>query len=152
MPKHIKTTKLSQEQLDNLRKEFDSIDVDRSDELSLLEIKSFINHHGLQPQFASLAFKLFDTDGNGRISFDEFTKFALALAKINQDPQLLHKMVFECLDQDHNGYLEPNELLEYINYFSDSPIEDDDIDAILIQLDEDGDGRLTFDEIEKCLQ
>lgn len=156
-PKRVRSKKakakiLSKEEIEQLKKEFDSIDADHSGELDLRELKFFMNANNLEAQFANLALKLFDKDGNGQISFDEFVEFTKALSQLDKDPIILQKMLFSTLDKDGSGDLDAKEIYSFLNYFSPEPITQDDVDNIVENLDEDGDGKLSFDEIMKAFQ
>lgn len=150
--KKAKTKKLSEKEIENLKKEFDGIDKDHSGELDLKELKTFMDLNNLEPQFANLALKLFDKDGNGQISFDEFIEFTKALGKLDKDPMTLQKMLFSTLDKDGSGDLDVKEIHSFFNYFSPEPITEEDVQNIVDNLDEDGDGKLSFDEIMRAFQ
>lgn len=150
--KKAKTKKLSEQDIQNLKKEFDLIDVDKSGELDLKELKFFMDKNNLEPQFANLAVKLFDKDGNGQISFDEFIEFTKALGKLEKDPNVLQKMLFSTLDKDGSGDLDVKEIHSFFNYFSPEPITEEDVENIVANLDEDGDGKLSFNEIMRAFQ
>lgn len=144
--------KISKEDLARLHQEFDSIDTNQSGDLDLKELRAFMEKNYLQPEYADVAIKIYDEDGNGRISFDEFVKYTRALAELKDDPSIFHKLLFKALDKNHSGYLEANELMQFINYFSETKVNLDDVDAIIEQLDTNDDGKLSYEEVEKCFQ
>lgn len=150
--RRAKTKKLSEEELLELKKEFDSIDIDNSGELDKMELVAFMTKNNLQPEFANLAIKLFDSDSNGQISFNEFVKFTKALAKLDQDPNLLQKMLFATLDKDGNGYLDIDEILSFLSFFTAETISEEDVSNIISNLDSNDDGKLSFEEIMSVLQ
>lgn len=150
--KKAKSKKLTKKQLEQLKQEFDSIDTDHSGELDLNELIKFMDLNGFQSEFANVAVKIFDIDGNGQISFDEFVNFAKALARLEVEPDLLHKMLFEVLDKDKSGDLDSEEIHSFFNCFSSEPITDEDVNNIIENLDEDGDGKLSYTELMKAFQ
>lgn len=150
--KKASTKKISQTQLAKLKKEFDSIDTDKSGELDYKELSTFMSLNGFEPEFANIAIRLFDEDGNGQISFNEFVKFTKALSKLDTDPVLLQKMLFATLDKDNNGYLDEDEILSFFNYFSPEPVSEEDVDNIVANLDSNGDGKLSFEELMQAFQ
>ena len=150
--KRAKSMSISNEELKSLRKQFDSIDIDHNGELDKLELEEFMKKNNFETEFANIAIKLFDEDKNGRISFDEFVKFVDALGKLDKDPLLLQRMLFATLDQDNSGYLDEKEIYTFFKDFATEPITEDDIQNIIENLDENGDGKLSFDELMKAFQ
>ena len=150
--KKAKAKKITESQLEQLKKEFESIDTDHSGELDRKELRVFMDKNNLEPQFAGLAIRIFDADGNGQISFDEFVEFTKALEKLDKDPILLQKMLFTTLDKDNSGDLDVKEIHSFFNYFSPEPLSVEEVENIVDNLDEDGDGKLSFDELMKAFQ
>lgn len=150
--KKAKSKKISEDELQQLKVEFDSIDRDHSGELDLKELKTFMDKNNLEPQFANLAIRIFDKDGNGQISFDEFVEFTKALGKLDKDPIVLQRLLFSTLDKDNSGELDNKEIYSFFNYFSPEPITEEDVQNIIDNLDEDGNGKLSFDELMKAFQ
>lgn len=150
--KHAKSVKLSKEELKSLKKEFDSIDADHNGELDREELEKFMKKNNFEVEFVNIAITLFDEDKNGRISFDEFVKFTQALSKLDKDPLLLQKMLFATLDQDNSGYLDEKEIFKFFKHFSSEQITEEDVKNIMENLDTNGDGKLSFDEIMKAFQ
>lgn len=150
--KRAKSVKLSKEELNSLKEQFDSIDTDHNGELDREELESFMRKNNFETEFANIAIKLFDEDKNGQISFDEFVKFTQALSKLDKDPVLLQRMLFATLDQDNSGYLDEKEILTFFRDFSSEPITEEDVKNIMENLDENEDGKLSFDELMKAFQ
>lgn len=150
--KKAKTLKLSEEELKQLKKEFHSIDTDHNGKLDKKELENFMAKNHLETEFAHLAIKLFDENGDGQISFKEFVKFTQALSKLDKDPILLQRMLFTTLDKDDSGYLDAKELLSFFNDFSPDPVTEEDVKNIIENLDANGDGKLSFDELMKAFQ
>lgn len=150
--KKAKSVKLSKEELKSLKKEFDSIDTDHNGELDRKELERFMEKNNFEIEFVNIAIKLFDEDGNGRISFDEFVKFTQALSKLDKDPFLLQRMLFATLDQDNSGYLDEKEIYQFFKNFSSEKVTEEDVKNIMENLDTNEDGKLSFDEIMKAFQ
>lgn len=150
--KKAHSKKTSDNELKQLKKEFDAIDIDHSGELDVLELTRFMDKNKFESEFATLAVKIFDTDGNGQISFDEFVQFTRALSRLDQEPDLLHKMLFQTLDKDRSGDLDEDEILSFINSFSPEPVSDEDVLNIIDNLDKNGDGKLSYEELMSIFQ
>lgn len=124
--------------------------MDHNGELDKDELMTFMSQNKFQQEFANIAIKLFDKDGKGQISFEEFVDFTKALSKLDEDPILLQKMLFATLDKDGNGYLDSDEINSFFEFFSHDCISDEDIYNIIINLDENGDGQLSFEELMRA--
>lgn len=150
--KRTKSINLSNEELKLLKKEFRSIDKDHNGELDPSELEAFMSEHNFDKGFAHLAIKLFDENHDGLISFREFAKFTQALSKLDDDPDLLQKMLFATLDKDDSGFLEENEIRSFFRDFSEEPMTDEDIHNIIENLDKNNDGKLSFEELMAAFQ
>ena len=150
--KRAKSMNLSKNELKSLKKQFESIDTDHNGELDKQELEEFMIQHDFETEFVNVAIKLFDEDKNGRISFDEFVKFVKALEKLDNDPILLQRMLFATLDQDNSGYLDEKEIYVFFKNFALEPITKEDVKNIMENLDENEDGKLSFEELMKAFQ
>jgi len=67
-----------------------------------------------------LVFEVFDKNGDGQISVQEWQEF---LRTYNVSPVYAQELVFPKLDQDNDGFLTPGQLIQYLHdfYFSDDP-------------------------------
>ncbi|KAK8850111.1 Calcineurin subunit B [Tritrichomonas musculus] len=145
--KRANSKNISKEELKLLKKEFRSIDTDHSGELDRKELETFMLKNNFETEFAHLAIKLFDENGDGLISFKEFVNFTQALAKLDKDPNLLQRMLFTTLDKDDSGYLEENEIRSFFRDFADEKLSDEEIHNVIENLDTNCDGKLSFDEL-----
>lgn len=150
--KKVKSMKLSKNELKSLKEQFESIDTDHNGELDKQELEEFMILHEFETVFVNMAITLFDEDKNGRISFDEFVKFVKTLEKLDKDPILLQKMLFATLDRDNNGYLDEREIYIFMKKFSLEPISKEEVKIIIENLDENEDGKLSFEELMKAFQ
>lgn len=142
---------LSEEQLNQLREGFNLIDTDKSGHLDATELGKFLTCSNIQPQFAPLAIKLVDSDGDDQISFDEFLKYVEMVNELRSDPMAIYVRLFNLMDKNKNGALEANEVKEFLSFFSKSKISDEQIQEFIKRSDADGDGKLTFKEIMRIL-
>lgn len=150
--KRAKSLNISKKELISLKKQFKSIDTDHNGELDKEELEEFMIQNNFEAAFANVAITLFDEDKNGRISFEEFINFSQSLEKLEEDPILLQRMLFATLDQDNSGYLDEKEIYTFFNNFSIEPITKDDVKNIIENLDENEDGKISFDELMKAFQ
>jgi calcium-dependent protein kinase len=87
-------------------------------------------------------FKTIDLDGNGTIDYTEFVMATVNEAKIMTTDRL--EMAFKQFDADGNGSLSPDEIKDYL-YFKET-IHSEEIDKIIEDADENGDGEIQFPE------
>lgn len=145
--KRAKSKNLSKSEINKLRKEFRSIDTNHNDELDIEELKEFMVKNNFETEFAHLAIKLFDENKDGVISFDEFIKFTQALSKLDKDPELLQKMLFATLDKNDSGFLEEYEIRAFFDDFAEESLSKEEIHNIVQNLDTNGDGKLSYEEL-----
>lgn len=95
-------------------------------------------------------FKLFDKDGNGRISRDEVTSLLRSLGR-NSTPQEIDNLIRVC-DKDNNGTIELSEFTAYMDdiYVVPRSKVEEIIDCFRI-FDLDGNGYVTQDEFKSIL-
>lgn len=156
-PKHIKSKRaskrnLSKPQLEKLKNEFDAIDTNHNGQLDFDELTKVMKDNSYHPEFANVVIKIFDEDENGEISFDEFIDFTNAVAKLEIEPDILHKMLFQKLDKDKTGNLDTKGIHSFFNCFASEPLSDDDVHTIILSYDQDGDGKLSYNELMKAFE
>ena len=61
-------------------------------------------------------------------------------------------MLFATLDKDGNGYLDIDEILSFLSFFTAETISEEDVSNIISNLDSNDDGKLSFEEIMSVLQ
>ena len=93
-------------------------------------------------------FKIFDVDGDGHITFEEFKKIWLNMGLSRNNLELID--IFQEIDLDNSGTIEKNELKNYI----DNNIERCDSDCIneaVNIIDNNHDQYISFFELEKII-
>lgn len=136
--------KMSKEELDGLKAAFDSIDIDHNGVLDKNELKTFMKDSGLQPQYARLAIKIFDTDHSGTISWPEFCEFIQVIS--SPDSDAISKHLFKVIDADNSGSLDSKEVRKFARFLGVNTTELA-IQSFFSKLDKDQDGTLSYDEV-----
>ncbi|OHT15553.1 Calmodulin-like protein 9 [Tritrichomonas foetus] len=109
-------------------------------------IDEYLKNVNVNPIFARLGFRLFDLDKDNALTFAEFALFLKGLSLLENDPKEFHQLVFESVDVDDNGQLDPNEFDLYCKLLGiDETAEESK--AIVNSLDTEGKGMITFDEL-----
>jgi calmodulin len=99
--------------------------------------------HSLKPDQLQEAIEAVDSDGSGWIDFDEFLALMTKKTKEAQDEQELRE-AFRVFDSKNKGQIETADL-KVIFKALDPDMSDDEIDAIITEVDEDGSGTLDFE-------
>ena len=99
--------------------------------------------HNLKPDQLQEAIEAVDSDGSGWIDFDEFLALMTKKTKEAQDEQELRE-AFRVFDSKNKGQIETADL-KVIFKALDPNMSDDEIDAIITEVDEDGSGTLDFE-------
>ena len=146
------TNFLSKNDIEKLYSHFLTLDRDGQGYLTskaFLEIPSVANN-----PLASRLLKLFDPDGDDRIDFEEFTNIlATFSSKGARDDKL--KLAFAIYDLDGDGLISPGELFISLRRMAGAHLTDCQlqqvVDKTIRDADEDGDGRVSFDEFRKIV-
>lgn len=102
-------------------------------------------------------FQMFDIDGNGSISYREFL---VSLSTLREDGEESLHFCFDIIDSDGNGSISRDELYTVLKGAlaakDGGEVEDDNFaekfETIMSKLDQDGDGKITFEEFKKCIE
>lgn len=143
--------KILQDQTPLLKKIFEKFDKDKSGKLEAPEIEGVLKEKGLPADRAALVVRLSDKDGDGAISFEEFQNSLNVLAEAKDDPKGAATKLFNELDADHSGYLDENEVYNFLHYLNPEKATHEEAQKIIAKYDADKDGKLTQEEALKAL-
>lgn len=148
------------------KKEFNKLmrlyDADVSGELDIEEIRYLFDELRksmfLPPcddDMAKRIFKILDSDGSGAVDLDEiFSNIKDVFPLLQETGKHLREKItkdFNKLDEDNSGFLEKNELKALFKIFSQRHSlpepEDWQVDYIVSELDDDGNGKLDLKEL-----
>eukprot|EP01120_Amphizonella_sp_Union-15-10_P011850 TRINITY_DN513_c0_g1_i1.p1 TRINITY_DN513_c0_g1~~TRINITY_DN513_c0_g1_i1.p1 ORF type:complete len:192 (-),score=30.23 TRINITY_DN513_c0_g1_i1:56-631(-) len=112
----------------------------------------------IEPSMASKTFKIIDTDNSGTISFEEFVMSLLL--KDSPTPEQFAGLCMVLYDADDDGYITKEEMTRIGRTklkLEGQVVEDDlralskSIDEIFEEIDENGDGKITRQEITTAI-
>jgi len=119
----------------------------------LQEVFEGLNYHFQLPQLAKMV-ALVDLDGNGEIDLQEFI---LLMKGYNYaDPKNRKSYVdelrdaFDVLDKDGDGKIQPQELAYGLKALGEN-LETSDIEKMIAEVDQNGDGNIDFEEFGKLM-
>ncbi|XP_033726870.1 calmodulin-A-like isoform X1 [Pecten maximus] len=129
---------------------FNAFDEDKSNSISLGELRKAMNFMGLSPtkKEVQAAMKNLDRNGNGKIELKEFRTFIKSEMEKNPgclDTESSIRSAFKVFDRDGNGYIDGKELKYAMKRLGES-MTDDEITEMLHEADVDGDGRINYEE------
>ena len=99
--------------------------------------------HNLKPDQLQEAIEAVDADGSGWIDFDEFLALMARKTKEAEDEQEFRE-AFRVFDKGNKGQIETGDL-KVIFKALDPDMSDEEIEAIITEVDEDGSGTLDFE-------
>lgn len=140
--------KLSPEEIEGMKKLFQSIDKDNSGTISLKELQEAMDQWGQTISTTDLleVMKSADVDGDGQIDYNEFVAATMNISKLEKD-ELIQKTFME-MDKDGNGTLTVNEIKDALAKFGLT----EDIEEIIKQADTDNDGQINYREFQAMMR
>lgn len=90
-----------------------------------------------------------DTDGSGFIDYSEFVVSAIS-AKIMTGREKL-KAVFQTFDKDNGGTISKSEIRELFSVGQNKKLDPKLVDEIMQEIDENGDGEVSWDEFTNMM-
>jgi len=144
---------LTEEQLQELRDGFNSVDEDGGGTLSHDEVHRFLTQLGqtCTMEEVKAMIKEVDTDGNGEIDFDEFT-ILMQKALENVDPEEELKWAFSLFNSSGSGAITPEELMDTFMAELGEAVSTDEAKAMLEAADADGDGHVSLEDFISLVQ
>jgi len=131
------------EQIVGLREMFEAMDTDKSGAITLDELREGLKAKGSAIPTAELERIMHDADinGDGTIDYQEFLAATIHLGKLEQEDNLYK--AFQHFDTDHSGFISKDELLAALAGHPDAL---QSVEAILAEVDTDGNGVIDYDE------
>eukprot|EP01006_Ploeotia_vitrea_P037780 TRINITY_DN66170_c12_g5_i1.p1 TRINITY_DN66170_c12_g5~~TRINITY_DN66170_c12_g5_i1.p1 ORF type:complete len:723 (+),score=342.15 TRINITY_DN66170_c12_g5_i1:26-2170(+) len=140
---------LSHDELARFRKHFDRVDangdglVEKSELVAVMVGMGQDIYHA--EDMAERVIFAADQDGDGKVSFREFCEFhTKRRLTMSQDGV---RLVFNNIDSNSDGFIDRDELGVIFSMYSD-----EQIDAMMLEVDHDGDGLISFDEFVDAMQ
>lgn len=143
---------LNEEELADLRDQFDAIDADKNGSISLEEMKHALEKDLIwrlkEPRVLEIL-QAIDTNTDGQVDFSEFVAATLHVHQLEEHDsekwKVRSKAAFEKFDVDKDGYITPEELRMYTGLKGS-------IDPLLEEADIDKDGKISLAEFRRLLR
>lgn len=145
--------KMTQEELDWLRRLFDRFDANKDERLDMDEFSVLLRNvfpaRVADSQSVVSEFQKADVDGSGTIDFPEFAKMYVDMRDNDVDPRFDEACrMFDFFDADKSGELDPDEFLCLLNQVFPEYCEENEARAVeqFAEADSDGSGGISFPE------
>ncbi|CAA0811083.1 Calcium-dependent protein kinase 28 [Striga hermonthica] len=143
---------LDEEELSNLRDQFDAIDVDKNGAISLEEMRQALEKDlpwKMKDSRVVEILQAIDSNTDGLVDFSEFVAATLHVHQLEEHDsgkwQQRSQVAFEKFDVDRDGFITPEELKMHTGLRGS-------IDPLLEEADIDKDGRISLSEFRKLLR
>ncbi|XP_034890575.1 calcium-dependent protein kinase 28 [Populus alba] len=143
---------IDEEELADLKDQFDAIDVDKNGAISLEEMRQALAKDLPWKLKESLVLEIvqaIDSNTDGLVDFTEFIAAALHVHQLEEHNsekwQLRSQAAFEKFDIDRDGYITPEELRMHSGLRGS-------VDPLLEEADIDKDGRISLSEFRRLLR
>ncbi|KAK9125319.1 hypothetical protein Scep_014165 [Stephania cephalantha] len=142
---------LSVEEVAGIKETFHMMDINKTGQLTLGELKVGLHKIGHQIPDADvrMLMEAADADRSGTLDYGEFVAVVIHLRKMGNDEHL-HR-AFKFFDKNNSGYIEIDELREALADEVD-PNHEEVINAIIHDVDYDKDGRISYDEFAMMMK
>ena len=144
---------LSKTERDGLAKVFKAFDKNGDGKLSMQEVKEgYLEHYGkiMSDEEVEQMFNAVDTDKSGFIDYSEFVVAALNENQLTTNEKL--QAAFKMFDKDGSGMISPDEIKEVLSFGGTNQLNKATLDAIVKQVDDNGDGEISFEEFVEMMK
>lgn len=140
---------LSEDEIAGLREMFRMIDTDNSGQITFEELKAGLERVGANMKESEIysLMQAADVDNSGTIDYGEFVAATLHMNKIEREDYLF--AAFSYFDKDGSGYITQDELQQACEEFG---IEDVRLEEMILDVDQDNDGRIDYNEFVAMMQ
>ena len=133
-------SRLQEYEVENLRKNFEEIDLNKDGTITLDEMKNCMNKFCGDKNVEEL-FKSFDTDGTGKLGYTEFISASIEQNIYMREERLLE--AFKMLDKDNNGKISKEEIKNALKLDN---IDNNQLSIYIQKFDLNGDGEIDYYE------
>ena len=141
----------SDEEMAAMRQHFEMIDSDGNGVLDRAEVTAFCKLYDIDSNFVDLAFKLFDTNHDEVLQFDEFCEFIKCGQTLDTQPRIFYRKLFDAMDTNKRGSLGPDDLVEYCRIMR-IPITKKEAIDVIKSMDYRCIGAIIFDDLCRWLE
>ncbi|KAL8710584.1 MAG: hypothetical protein Q9220_004808 [cf. Caloplaca sp. 1 TL-2023] len=144
-----KADSLTEEQVSEFKEAFSLFDKDGDGQITTKELGTVMRSLGQNPSESELQDMIneVDADNNGTIDFPEFlTMMARKMKDTDSEEEI--REAFKVFDRDNNGFISAAELRHVMTSIGEK-LTDDEVDEMIREADQDGDGRIDYNDPAK---
>ncbi|KAL3072847.1 hypothetical protein niasHS_017821 [Heterodera schachtii] len=140
---------IDEEQIEEFQRFFDMFDRSRNGYIMATQLASILDamEQDYDEKTLRKLIRKFDADGSGKLEFDEFCALVFTVGN-SVDKETLRnelKEAFRLFDKEGNGYISTQTLKELLHEIAPD-LSDNELDAAVDEIDEDGSGKIEFEE------
>lgn len=141
---------ITKEEISRLQQVFQALDKNKDGKLQYDELlQGYEEFYGdFAKEEVDRIFKLVDVDNSGEIDFSEFVTATVNRNELLQDEKL--KQAFSIYDKDGSGTISIDEIKEVLGV--GAQISEDVWTKIINEVDENGDGEVSYEEFKMMMQ
>ncbi|KAF7511171.1 hypothetical protein GJ744_005068 [Endocarpon pusillum] len=147
----IMADSLTEEQVSEFKEAFSLFDKDGDGQITTKELGTVMRSLGQNPSESELQDMIneVDADNNGTIDFPEFlTMMARKMKDTDSEEEI--REAFKVFDRDNNGFISAAELRHVMTSIGEK-LTDDEVDEMIREADQDGDGRIDYNEFVQLM-
>jgi calcium-dependent protein kinase len=139
-------SRLTEDEIKNIKKVFQSIDIDNDGKLTLEEMKKAFSKGDMKIEFNEEIFKQIDTDNSGSIEYTEFISACIDKNLYMNEEKL--KEAFNLFDSDKSGKISRDEIEKVLKLSGNSK----EVSNIMAKHDTNKDGEIDFKEFLEMMK
>ncbi|SPJ82638.1 probable Calmodulin [Fusarium torulosum] len=147
----VQADSLTEEQVSEFKEAFSLFDKDGDGQITTKELGTVMRSLGQNPSESELQDMIneVDADNNGTIDFPEFlTMMARKMKDTDSEEEI--REAFKVFDRDNNGFISAAELRHVMTSIGEK-LTDDEVDEMIREADQDGDGRIDYNEFVQLM-
>jgi len=136
-------------QMEDYKKFFDQFDKDKKGYVMVIQVGLVMNamQQDYEEKSMRKIIRKFDADGSGKLEFNEFCALVYTLAN-TVDKETLEKELreaFRLFDKERNGFISRDSMKALLREIDDK-LTEAELNAAIDEIDEDGSGKIEFEE------
>ncbi len=142
---------LSEEKIAEFRCAFQLFDKDSNGEIDTIDLRNILKKLRYDPSDDDLKdmIKEVDTNKDGKVQFHEFLELMSHKMKDHDSEEEMLE-AFKIFDIDNTGYVTKDDFKVVMNHLGEA-MTPDELDEMIKDNDDDGDGQLNFEEFKKMM-
>jgi calmodulin len=127
--------------------QFGEIDTDNSGSIDYEELVAWLEQNQQSAMLARIIFTIWDRGGKKEISERDYLQYYEAIEANGGGEQGLWEFAFHMIDSNGDGEITAAEIAEFAKLI-DAPLTEDQAQELIAEMDIDGNGRLSFEELQ----